>query len=298
MAINNSFNSEGYYQILRETKMLVELFLSTNESDISLANRTGFSSSTIGRRLTNKSVILQAFPENGEEIYQKVMEQRRENLLRGKLIGSQVSQMNYSMNDLPRLSLIIFGLSKENQLKLLMHLALTFRVKIGLLASLFRIDENELLNNLLDYSKNKDGLRGALRYLTTQDRTDQNLAMQRLVNFYYEYINAIRGKNNLSKEEVMRTVTDEDAQKLANEKHEFRNKISEKEIKIMLNYHLKYALKLNQTANIFNVPFETLSKTFDKFVTNDAELSQRYEDLLNYNVYLKKLSSESWHHVR
>ena len=119
--------SDKQKEIMEETVMLVNLFLETNESDILLGERTGISSSTVGRRLTNRDTILKCFPDNGERLYEIIKEKRKNNLQRGKIIGSQASKLNNLefMNDTPKLRLDVLYRDERKQTWLLSQLALT-----------------------------------------------------------------------------------------------------------------------------------------------------------------------------
>ena len=122
--------------ILAETRYLVEYFLNTNKSDIEISKATGISSSTVGRRLTNKQRIVEAFPEDGLGKYNKVMERRKANLARAKIIGGQTSRLNNSIingkskdfSGTTKLSLDILYPNEEQQWEFLMHIALCFRL--------------------------------------------------------------------------------------------------------------------------------------------------------------------------
>ena len=131
-------------QVLRETKLLVRLFLKTNASDEELSKMTGISSSTVGRRLTNRDIILSCFPANGERLFEIVREKRKYNRERGKVIGNQTSVLN-NFNGTPKLRLDVIYKDERKQLKFLSHLVLTFRAKLPLISELFGFEERKFL---------------------------------------------------------------------------------------------------------------------------------------------------------
>lgn len=279
-------------KIINETKLLVNLFLQTNASDLELSRQTGISSSTVGRRLGNKNFIMAAFPENGEEIYKAVSERRTENLLRGKIIGSQVSRMNnQSSSEYPKLRLDIFYKDEKKQLLILYHMALTFRVKVPMLAVLFQFDERELLDKLLTLTNGKKTLDRALKYLLECDTTDQELAAKNLIEFYNEFLIALKNGNHDSVKEIISRVTDAKAQDLSHVARDIGDNLTDEEIVIMFNYQLKYALSTIETAGIFGVDRATLQKRFSDYAATDPNLNIRYEALSDY--YYKNFFSIS-----
>ena len=172
-------------KIIRETKELVELFLQTNASDIELSKMTGISSSTVGRRLTNKKRIIQVYGYKiGEEIYNQVMGIRKNNLQKGKKIGGQKSMLNNvyvkdengKFSGSTKLRVDVIYDDELLQKHFLFHLALTFKAKPKTIADLFQIDEKKLLEDLIGVSM---GGYNSLLNLIYHDNSDQELVKPR-----------------------------------------------------------------------------------------------------------------------
>ncbi len=284
----------GYNDInksVRETEGLVNLFLETNLSDLELAKRIGLSAATVGRRLTNKHFIMQAFPENGEEIYKKVQRQRKDNLIWGRKLGAAVSQIhNYQGTNYPKLNIEFFYKEREKQVQALFHMALTFRVKIGILANLFNLDEDELFNDLTNYVKEKTGLAKAFYYLCNNDYTDEEEAIHNLLAFYREYLEAIRLNDRVAAKNVISKITDIKAKEFKNKPRKPTDRISEEEVADLLNYQLKYALSGNALAMTFNINRANINYRILEYIKDKPELKKRYEDLCDYNSYIAKIN--------
>lgn len=279
-------SKERKEKMIAETKLLVELFLENKASDIELAKMTGISSSTVGRRLTNRENICLAFPENGPEIFNKVGELRQENLRMAKIIGGQASMHNrtYIKDEMGKfqgsthLRLDIFYPSIKEQIQLLMHIALTFRAKLPLLAELFHIEEKELLNLLMTHC---GSAYNSLLYLFYHDSSDQEVAKQNIITFYRDFLDAKRSKNIHSTNEVVRKVTDYEASNI------IKNGLVAENMEIIIRYQLKYALSIGDVVSTFNISENDYRKGIKSLLEIYPELKQRYEELSDYN-YNKK----------
>jgi len=282
---------------IEETKMLVNMFLETNDSDVNLSIKTGISSSTIGRRLTDEEKILKAFPENGLEIYKTVLERRKENLLKGKQLGGQTSMINhgYSKDENgkfqapSKLRLDVIYRSKEGQDKFLFHSALTFRLNLKSLSELFQMDEKEIYHTLIDTSPS---CMYGIRYLVYEDGTNQEEAKEKFVNYYKELLNAIRQKNIEEKNRLIDVISDKKIVDLS--KRSSGDKISNEEIITILRYQLKYSLTSSQIQRMFNVHRNNLLKRVRELPDEYQDLKDGYEKLSDYNAdFYKRSGSRS-----
>lgn len=278
-------SSEQKLKIVKETKLLVELFLKTKHSDTELAKITGISSSTVGRRLTNKERIAEAFTRNGEEIYKTVMSLRKKNLLRGKIIGGQASMLNnvytnkegdFIENTKLRLDIIYDDL--KMQMKFLFHLALTFKAKPELLASLFQIDEKEILTQLILVSGKAYS---SLLYLLYHDNTNQEVARNNIITFYKDLLNAIRKRDVVTKKDLIESITDNKVSKILKKDIDINN-MTDEEIFSILNYQLKYSLDITNLVNTLKINGLTYQKRVELFIQNQPELKTKYMTLCNH----------------
>lgn len=277
---------------LDETKLLVELFLETNKSDIELSEITGISSSTVGRRLTNRDYILRTYPENGLEIYERVMANRRSNLHKGKILGGQTSILNNLpirdsnnkfQGSMPKLKLDIVYSEPEKQHQLLRHIALTFRAKLPLLSTLFGLSEEELLKILYVPYTNTE----SINYLLYTDKTDQEVAMEKILAFYRDLLNAVRSKDRKSMALLIRSVSDYDAsQVIKNRKPS--EPITDSEFSVIIKHQLKYSLTRGEVSKIFDTNLYNggFSDSIARFLEANPELRERYEALMEYNSQL------------
>jgi len=291
-------SKEQEEKILEETKLLVETFLKTRESDIDLGKRCGISSSTVGRRLTNKDRIVALYGQNGDEIYKKVMAIRNENLQRGKMIGSQTSMLNHvkegEMINSPKLLLGVFFASPEKQQQFLFHLALTTRAKPQLLEELFGIDQNEIVE-LFEKTVGPSAY-GAIKYYLEIDDYDQELAKSKILTLYRDMLLANKNNDKKEKVRIIKEVTDDKAAKFrkkwqdyVDNKTEVNRKscklISDEEIEVVLRYQLKYALTDYIVAEQFYINRPNYRLRVQQLLENNMELYRRYEQLADRNNY-------------
>lgn len=267
-------NTKKEQKILDETILLVKMFLETNLSDIELSNRTHISSSTVGRRLTNKDVILKCFPNNGEKIYELIRQMRKSNLKRAKELGSFTSMVNNNEN-ITKLRLDAVYKDKLDQVKFLSHLALYFRAKLPLLSNLFNISEKELLNDLI---VNDNGCYESLLYLFYQDNFDQELAKSRIIEYYKELINAISKKDIEMHSYLINLIGDS---KVIDFKLNHKSSsISNEDAINLLMYQLKYSLSNNKMKEKFELDITNYKNMIEKIIKNNEELKERYASLV------------------
>ena len=266
-------------QIIAETKLLVKLFLETNKSDIDLGKETGISSSTVGRRLTNKEVILIAFPEKGEYVYNLIRKKRKENLERGKVLGSQVSSLN-NMNDSSNVSLKLDSLfSKEkNKIMFLSHLALYFRAKLPLLEELFGYSKEELIEKIYYYNSH---CHESFEYLFNEDDYNQEIARINIINFFRDYVNAIIEKDFLTKNSLIKLIDDSSVSEFFLN-HKKTNYKTDEEMLLLINYQLKYAMSNKKMEEKFKFAYNGYIRRARSILQNYPELLERYEKLINY----------------
>ena len=266
-------------QIIKQIKLLVTLFLKYNESDIELSERTGISSSTVGRRLTDKERILKAFPDNGEKLYNVIAKKRKENKYNGKVMGGQISMLNHSENnDNTKLRIDLIYNDEERQIRLLKHMALTYRVKLPLLAELFGIDENTLLDKLLEVSGESYN---SLMYLFYHDFSDQEIARRDLISFYQLLLVAKKRKDTTTQNLLIRKVSDYHMQEVI-KKHEEGKAYTDNEIETILKYQLKYALSSSQIAKMIGIRGNSYNERVLKLIELSPELKEQYDVLANY----------------
>lgn len=249
-------------KMLEETKLLVDLFLKTQESDIDLEKRTGISSSTVGRRLTNKKRIIQVYGYKiGEEIYNQVMGIRKNNLQKGKKIGGQKSMLNNvyvkdengKFSGSTKLRVDIIYDDELLQKHFLFHLALTFKAKPKTIADLFQIDEKKLLEDLIGVSM---GGYNSLLNLIYHDNSDQELVKQNIISYYRELLYAISKKDNEEKIRLINMVSDEKAslvKKALEDGTVNTASLTDEEVEVLFRYQIKYALSVTEVANTFGL---------------------------------------------
>jgi len=270
---------------VKDLQLLVPLFLKTRESDIELSKKTGISSSTVGRRLTDKDYIIKAFPDNGEEIYNQIMQLRKDNLHKAKIRGGQTSMLNYiytkdengKFKGCTKLRLDVIFDDEEKQMEFLIHLMLTFRVKLSLIEQMFQINKNLLKRKLSEDIKFFD----ALSYLNFNDETNQEEARENVRYFYKELHNAF--KDNIKKNILFNMISDEKINIIKNSNKSI-DILSNDEIISILKYQLKYALNNDQLVNEFNMDMEKYRERIQVVLLENELLNQRYNDLMNYCV--------------
>lgn len=297
--------TQNHLKRLNETITLCVLFLMTNASDIELSNKTEISSSTVGRRLTNRLNILQSYdvvktkllengwtleqiPENGEKLFELIATKRQENLAIGKSLGGQTTFLNHiytrgsdgKFEGTTRIKLDALYKDPEKQYKFIVHAALTFRLHLDTLSQLLQIDENEMLENMI---RIVPGAYEAITFLLYHDVCDQNTARQEFLEYYRELINAIRTKDSESKKKLISVVSDARVAKIKNER-EAGDLISDEEILAILNYQIKYALKQDEVADMFKINRSNYAKRALKLLESDTGLYKKYEYLSDYNL--------------
>ena len=282
---------EQELNIIEETKLLVDLFLETNLSDIELSKKTGISSSTVGRRLSNKDNYLKAFPTNGEELYERVMTNRQNNLKMAKTIGGQSSILNniqlrdrngQFIANVPKLRLDIFCKNHVVEDKMLYFIALTFRAKLPLLSELFGMEEEIIYTKLCEtYYKlhNIDNHR-TIDYLCYVDPANQDEARINIITYYQNLLNAIRSKDHIMRKMLLESIDDTNVKKIKDRQNIY---LRDEDIEEIIKYQLKYAFDCEKAAAYCGVNASTYRKRLNKYLDINPELKERYEYLAGYN---------------
>ena len=280
---------------INELLLLLDLFLKTNASDKELSEKTGISSSTVGRRLVDEELMVAAFPSKSEEeiheIYLKVKELRQKNLATAKVLGGQHSILNNvflrsergNFMGSGKINLKIFSNSKEYQDKILWHIAHTFSLHPDTLSSIFNLDATEIRAILI---KTRPEFSRTHEYLCMHDITDQITAKKNFLEFYNQFLNAVKTKNMVRKKELLDYLTDAEFMALRQKrKNQDPNILSEEELKIMLRQHFKYALTYRHIATFYNVSVWTYRYSLDKYLRlpENVNLKQCYLALSNFN---------------
>ncbi len=303
---------ENQTKRINETVLLCTEFLLTNASDIDLANKTGISSSTVGRRLTitNKEYIYKSYdmvvenlknagvkeediPKKSTELFELIQTRRHENLLKGKALGGQTTLLNHvylkdesaKFQGVTKLSLSAFYTDPTKQYKFLINAALYFRLHLDTLSTLFQIEEKELLENILRVGSDNYE---ALKTLLYHDNRSQEDARIEFVNYYRELLEAVRHKNQEEKKRLIALIGDNKAINLRKKIQEDKKNsnhisLSEEDIEVLIRYQLKYSLTTGDIAYIFDINRSNLQKRITKFLEDKTDLNNQYENLLAYN---------------
>ena len=196
-------------------------------------------------------------------------------------MGGQTSLLN-SINESDTFGKIrldvVYG-DKTSQYRFLVHAALTFRLHLDTLSGLLGKDENELFENMNQACPSSTR---ALQFLFISDIKDQELAKSRFIDYHRELLRAISDKNAQEKRRLINQITDF---KVAEFKKNWQpgDKISEEDLRAILNYQLKYALTTNNIVNIFNINRSNYQKRVQQLIAQDPELKQTYEYLADVN---------------
>lgn len=287
-------------RLIKETRLLYELFNKTNFSDkkmelflknLDKQNKTvskhfeyikDMSSATIGRRLTNIENYKIAFPYNFQELFDEVQAKRQENLYNGKKTGAKNSHLKYSMEyNTSKISLRDFKLTDNQLNNLLTHIILSFRIHVDTLSKLLDISEDALKRRIVDTNYGNNFSSKAIEFILNKDVSDQEVATQKFLNFYFNYVNA-EGKEALN--ELLKTITDHDAKILA-EKRISGDPLNDEELLTMLKFQLKYVLAQHELEAFFKVDSGNYRRRLNKLFedTVNDEMKSYYEYVTDYN---------------
>lgn len=296
---------ENQNKRVEETVLLCTEFLLSNASDIELSEKTKISSSTVGRRLTNKDNVLLAYDgvkekllENGQDIenipatgsllFDLIAQKRQENLLRGKSLGGQTTLLNHvytkseegKFDGSTKIKIDVIYKSLESQYRFIVHAALTFRLHLDTLSHLLQIDENELLENMI---RIVPSAYDAITSLLYHDVNDQEKARNEFLSYYRELLNAIRAKDIEEKKRLINIISDSKVAEIR-KNHNSGDAISDEDIEAILKYQIKYSLTQDETALMFGINRANYSKRLERYLLDNPSLRQKYEYLSDYNA--------------
>lgn len=307
---------------INETALLCTEFLLTNASDIELSNKTGISSSTVGRRLTNQDYIYKAYDivkenlinmglkeeqisKSSKELFEIIQTKRHDNLLKGKALGGQTTLLNHVylkgedtlFQGSVKISLNAIYSTVQEQYRFLINAALYFHLHLDTLSLLFQIDEKELLNNMLKYGSR---CYDSLKTLLYHDTKDQSVAKLNFVNYYRELIEAIRHKNMETRNKLIALIGDKKAIELNKRIKETKNNnivisLNEEDIVTLIQYQLKYLLTTKDIAYMFNLDRNNYQRRVASYLENNLELKNDYEALIAYNEHKYKRGNGRYH---
>lgn len=286
-------------KMIDEIKYLVELFLNTSMSDVQLAEKTGLSSSTIGRRLTDKAKIIKAYPKNGMEIYEKVMARRKENLQKAKIIGGQTSMLNntYLLNSdgkftgsVAKLRLDVIFDNEIEQWEFLCNIALTFKINLKTISRLFQIDEKKALENLISHNRKAYT---SLIYLFYRDKTDQEIASTKFISYYKELLAAVKNKDNELLKSLINQVGDSNIEINLKDRVPFAE-LTELQLVTLIEHQLKYSLSSTQIAKEFDIDVTYYHSKVYEYLSDKPTLKDNYDNLLDYYDKVYKTTGKRW----
>lgn len=275
-------NNEQTEKIIHETVFLVKLFLKTNCSDVDLSKLTKISSSTVGRRLTNKEWIMKAFPDNGEELYEKIAKKRQQNIEKGKIMGSQISLLNKNfnrdnINSVPALRFDVLFKNPQSSLIFIYHMALTFKTELSTLADLLQISERDLERQMTEAKPGSS----YYFYNLKQYYFDQEEAKIRFVRYYQELLEALKNGQKEMLYELLMAVTDNKAESIIKNRQSGEI-ISDKDLMIILIYQLKYFISTKSTCQIFGINIHNYRERVKRLLEQNPELYRQYDFLISY----------------
>lgn len=275
-------NNEQTKKIIHETVFLVKLFLKTNCSDVDLSKLTKISSSTVGRRLTNKEWIMKAFPDNGEELYEKIAKKRQQNIEKGKIMGSQISLLNKNfnrdnINSVPALRFDVLFKNPQSSLIFIYHMALTFKTELSTLADLLQISERDLERQMTEAKPGSS----YYFYNLKQYYFDQEEAKIRFVRYYQELLEALKNGQKEMLYELLMAVTDNKAESIIKNRQSGEI-ISDKDLMIILIYQLKYFISTKSTCQIFGINIHNYRERVKRLLEQNPELYRQYDFLISY----------------
>ncbi len=280
---------------INEFLLLLDLFLKTNASDKELSEKTGISSSTVGRRLVDEELMGMAFPSKSDEeiheMYLKIKELRQRNLAQAKVLGGQNSILNNvflkdeigKFSGSSKLNLQIFSKNKDYQNKILWHIAHTFSLHPDTLGHLFGMDSSKIRQILIE---TRPEFTRAHEFLCQYDITNQEIAKKEFIDFYYQFLTAVKNNDARHKKELLNYLTDADYITLKKQRVGVNPyDITINELKTMLRHHLKYALTYRSIETYYGINRYAYRSFLEKYLKeeNNETLKQRYNALSSYN---------------
>lgn len=164
----------------------------------------------------------------------------------------------------------------EKQVNFLFDLALTFRIKPEVLAPIVNMDTATLLNLFATY---KSKTKHALDYLINYDLTNQAEAVQRLQQFYQNLCDAINQKDKAKMQALLEEITDHKAMRLYNEKKKRNYTYTDENLRVIINFQLKYALPTDYVVSKFQTAKGWYQDKVKALIGEDFELYNRYQSI-------------------
>ena len=197
-----------------------------------------------------------------------------------KMENKELNQKVKGIPNLPKLRIDIFSKAKDVQDKYLLLLALTFRIKPDIISEMFNYPDNYLFEYV--FQSGNTAFFRAINILNTEDGIDQRASIVKLINFYNCYVGALRDKNSELIKTLKRKLNDYDAYELMRSKRELGDKISLSDIKVMIEYRLKFGLTIKNISELFHVSLNGLKKSAKNYLEDKPELKLRWDSLGDY----------------
>ena len=272
--------AEKNNKLCEEIKLLVNLFLKTNLSDIELSEKTGISSSTVGRRLTNKEKIIEVFdkPENkiskyknltGNDLYELIRDKRKSNLDKARKKGGITAynkQKNSILNDL--------NMDAKSKYNFLALCVLTFRLHMPNVEELVNMNKENIIKNLMQYNPQE---KEAFRYLFTADKTNQTKCLNAFNKYYKGLKETMKKKDKKKVHELLFAINDNYVINLIGQ-----TKLTNRDIKEIINYQIKHAKTTQEISKLIKIPCKELNNKIKECLKTNKQLQSSYFNLLNY----------------
>lgn len=178
--------------------------------------------------------------------------------------------------------------SNLNQKSFILETALVFRLNLDSLFLLYDIDQifnvstkEELYKKMLtdyymiDYS---------LKYLFSNDNTDQNIAINNFINYYNKLMIALKMHNETYKE-YLDMLSDHEINDI---KRKETFELTYNDYLTILNYQLKYAIPTRMIEKEFDIYRTTYTRRINKLLEQNPILQEKYQNLMNYDIDLYK----------
>lgn len=176
--------------------------------------------------------------------------------------------------------------SNLNQKSFILETALVFRLNLDSLFLLYDIDQifnvstkEELYKKMLtdyymiDYS---------LKYLFSNDNTDQNIAINNFINYYNKLMIALKMHNETYKE-YLDMLSDHEINDV---KRKETFELTDSDYLTILNYQLKYAIPTRMIEKEFDIYRTTYTRRINKLLEQNPILQEKYQNLMNYDIDL------------
>lgn len=176
--------------------------------------------------------------------------------------------------------------SNLNQKSFILETALVFRLNLDSLFLLYDIDQifnvstkEELYKKMLtdyymiDYS---------LKYLFSNDNTDQNIAINNFINYYNKLMIALKMHNETYKE-YLDMLSDHEINDV---KRKETFELTDNDYLTILNYQLKYAIPTRMIEKEFDIYRTTYTRRINKLLEQNPILQEKYQNLMNYDIDL------------